>query len=114
MINDDFNELADKLAQNLKTPEDVSEMTRMLSKVAMERILEIEMENHLGEKSKGLRTKGNSRNGYTQKTLKTDTSEIPLDIPRDRDSTFEPQLVKKNQRRSSDLDTKILTLYAKG
>ena len=114
MINDDFNELADKLAQNLKTPEDVSEMTRMLSKVAMERILEIEMENHLGEKSKGLRTKGNSRNGYTQKTLKTDTSEIPLEIPRDRDSTFEPQLVKKNQRRSGDLDTKILTLYAKG
>ena len=114
MINDDFNELADKLAKNLKTPEDVSEMTRMLSKVAMERILEIEMENHLGEKSKGLRTKGNSRNGYTQKTLKTDTSEIPLDIPRDRESTFEPQLVKKNQRRSGDLDTKILTLYAKG
>jgi len=114
LINDDFNELADKLAQNLKTPEDVSEMTRMLSKVAMERILEIEMENHLGEKSKGLRTNGNSRNGYSHKTLKTDTSEIPLDIPRDRDSTFEPQLVKKNQRRSGDLDTKILTLYAKG
>ena len=114
MINDDFNEMAEKLAQNLKTPEDVSEMTRMLSKVAMERILEIEMENHLGEKSKGLRTNGNSRNGYTHKTLKTDTSEIPLDIPRDRDSTFEPQLVKKNQRRSGDLDTKILTLYAKG
>ena len=114
MINDDFNELADKLAKNLKTPEDVSEMTRMLSKVAMERILEIEMENHLGEKSKGLRTNGNSRNGYSHKTLKTDTSEIPLDIPRDRDSTFEPQLVKKNQRRSGDLDTKILTLYAKG
>ena len=78
MINDDFNEMAEKLAQNLKTPEDVSEMTRMLSKVAMERILEIEMENHLGEKSKGLRTNGNSRNGYTHKTLKTDTSEISI------------------------------------
>ena len=114
MINDDINELADKLAQNFKTPEDVSEMTRMLSKVTMERILEIEMENHLGEKSKGLRKNGNSRNGYTKKTLKTDTSEIPLDIPRDRESTFEPQLVKKNQRRTGDLDTKILTLYAKG
>jgi transposase-like protein len=114
LINDDFNELADKLAQNLKTPEDVSEMTRMLAKVAMERILEIEMEDHLGVKSKGLRKNGNSRNGYTKKTLKTDTSEIPLDIPRDRESTFEPQLVKKNQRRRGDLDTKILTLYAKG
>ena len=44
----------------------------------MERVLEIEMENHLGEKSKGLRTNGNSRNGYTHKTLKTDASEIPI------------------------------------
>ena len=114
MINDDFNELADKLAKNLKTPEDVSEMTRMLSKVAMERILEIEMENHLGEKTNGQRPSENTRNGYTQKTLKTDTSEIELNIPRDRAATFEPQLVKKNQRRSGDLDTKILTLYAKG
>jgi putative transposase len=111
---EDFDELADKLARNLKTEKDVSAMTRMLAKVAMERALEIEMEEHLGEKEKGIRTNGNSRNGYTQKTLKTDTSEIPLDIPRDRESTFEPQLVKKNQRRSEDLDAKILTLYAKG
>ncbi|MDC7218289.1 MAG: IS256 family transposase [Spirochaetales bacterium] len=111
---DEFNELANKLASNLKTPQDVSEMTKMLTKVAMERILEIEMEEHLGEKKKGQRPTGNSRNGYTQKTLKTDTSEIPLDIPRDREATFEPQLVKKNQRRSGDLDSKILSLYAKG
>lgn len=114
MYDDDFNELAEKLAQNLKTDKDVSEMTRMLTKVAMERILEIEMEEHLGEKKKGKRPSGNSRNGYTQKTLKTDTSEIPLEIPRDRDSTFEPKLIKKNQRRSGDLDSKILSLYAKG
>jgi len=114
-LNDDvFNELADKLAKNLKTEKDVSQMTRMLTKIAMERALEIEMEEHLGEKEKGIRPSGNSRNGYTQKILKTDTSEIPLEIPRDRDSTFEPQLVKKNQRRSGDLDSKILSLYAKG
>ena len=114
-MNDDvFNELADKLAKNLKTEKDVSQMTRMLTKIAMERALEIEMEEHLGEKEKGVRPSGNSRNGYSQKILKTDTSEIPLEIPRDRDSTFEPQLVKKNQRRSGDLDSKILSLYAKG
>ncbi|MBB6481545.1 transposase-like protein [Spirochaeta isovalerica] len=46
---EEFNELADKLARNLKTPQDVSAMTKMLAKVAMERILEIEMEEHLGE-----------------------------------------------------------------
>ncbi len=111
---DEFNELADKLASNLKTPQDVSEMTKMLAKVAMERILEIEMEEHLGEKKNGQRPSGNSRNGYTQKTLKTDNAEIELEIPRDRESSFNPQLVKKNQRRSEDLDSKILTLYAKG
>jgi putative transposase len=72
------------------------------------------MEEHLGEKSKGRRKHGNSRNGYTPKTLKTDTAEIPLEIPRDRNSDFEPLLVKKNQRRSGDLDSKILSLYAKG
>ena len=109
-----FDELTDLLAQDLKTEKDVSAMTRMLSKFAMEKALEIEMEEHLGEKREGRRDSGNSRNGYTQKTLKTDTAEIPLDIPRDRDSSFEPQLVKKNQRRHGDLDTKILTLYAKG
>ncbi len=112
--SDEFNELADKLAKNLKSPQDVSDMTKMLAKVAMERILEIEMEEHLGEKKNGQRPSSNSRNGYTQKTLKTDNAEIDLEIPRDRDSSFEPQLIKKNQRRTSDLDSKILTLYAKG
>lgn len=114
MDKETFNELADKLAMNLKSEEDVSEMARMLTKVAIERALEIEMEEHLGEKSKGRRKNGNSRNGYTPKTLKTDTAEIPLEIPRDRNAYFEPQLVKKNQRRSGDLDSKILSLYAKG
>ena len=85
---DEFNELADKLASNLKSPQDVSEMTKMLAKVAMEHILEIEMEEHLGEKKNGQRPSGNSRNGYSQKTLKTDNAEIELEIPRDRDSSW--------------------------
>ncbi len=111
---EEFNELADKLAKNLKTQQDVSDMTKMLAKVAMERILEIEMEEHLGEKKAGQRPSGNSRNGYSQKTVKTENAEIDLEIPRDRDSSFAPQLIKKNQRRTGDLDSKILTLYAKG
>ena len=72
------------------------------------------MEEHLGEKKNGQRPSGNSRNGYTQRMLRTDTSEIPLEIPRDRVASFEPKLIKKNQRRSGDLDSKILSLYAKG
>ena len=114
MHSREFDELADKLARSLKSPKDVSEMTRMLTKVAMERALEIEMEEHLGEKTDGKRPNGNSRNGYSPKILKTDIAEINLDVPRDREGSFEPQLVKKNQRRSEDLDSKILALYAKG
>jgi len=78
----DFDEMADHLAKNLKTDKDVSAMMRMLAKVAMERAKEIEMEEHLGENKEGRRPSDNSRNGYTQKILKTDTGEIPLEIPR--------------------------------
>ena len=66
----EFDELADKLTKSLKSPQDVSDMTRWLTKVAMERALEIEMEEHLGEKNHGQRPNGNSRNGYSPKTLK--------------------------------------------
>ena len=66
----EFDELADELTRNLKSPQDVSDM--WLTKVAMERALEIEMEEHLGEKKQGQRPHGNSRNGYSPKTLKTD------------------------------------------
>ena len=86
----------------------------MLAKVAIERVLETEIEEHLGEKSNGRRKNGNSRNGYSPKTLKTDTAEIPLEIPRDRNADFEPQLVKKNQSRSDDLDSKILIPIRRG
>ena len=56
---DDFNALADKLAKNLKSQKDISEMTKTLAKIAMERILELEMEEHLGEKKAGQRPSGN-------------------------------------------------------
>ena len=114
MDKETFNELADKLAINPKSEEEISEMAWMIIKVAIERALEIEMEEHLGEKSKGRRNDGNSRNGYSPKNLKTDTAEIPLEIPRDQNADFEPQLINKYQHRSGDLDNKILSLYAKG
>ena len=57
---------------------------------------------------------GNSRNGYTPKTLKGDFGEIEMETPRDRNGTFIPQLVKKNQTRLAKFDDQILALYAKG
>ena len=60
------------------------------------------------------RTGNNARNGYTTKRLLTDDGEFELDTPRDRDGTFEPQLIKKNQTRITQMDSQILSLYAKG
>ena len=57
---------------------------------------------------------GNSRNGTTPKTLKGKRGQVQLDVPRDRDSSFEPQLVKKGQTRFDELDEKIISLYARG
>src|SRR5690606_3825635 len=57
---------------------------------------------------------GNGRNGYTSKTVVTDEGPVTVDVPRDRNGTFEPQLVKKRERRLAGFDDRILALYARG
>ncbi len=88
---------------------------RML-KEAAEQMLEAEMTGHLGyeKHSAAGRNSGNSRNGHTGKTVRTGFGEVPLDTPRDRQGTFEPQLVKKGQTDITELDEKIISMYAKG
>ena len=80
-----------------------------LKKALAERALNAEMDHHLatGEAR-------NSRNGYGKKTVTTETSRIELDIPRDRRSTFDPQLITKYQRRFPGFDEKIISMYARG
>ncbi len=56
----------------------------------------------------------NSRNGFSQKTLKTENGTLLIEVPRDRQSSFEPQLIKKHQTRMTHMDGQILSLYAKG
>src|SRR5512144_2043734 len=83
-----------------------------LKKALAERVLNAEMDHHLeaGE----MDGRANSRNGYGQKTVLTDTGKIPLEIPRDRLSSFDPQLIAKYQRRFPGFDDKILSMYARG
>jgi putative transposase len=80
-----------------------------LKKALAERALNAEMDHHLtnGEA-------GNSRNGYGRKMVTTETSRIELEIPRDRQSTFDPQLIAKYQRRFPGFDDKIISMYARG
>jgi putative transposase len=82
----------------------------------LERCLETELDSHLGypkHARKGNST-GNVRNGQSQKTLKGEQGHIDIEVPRDRQGTFEPQLVKKGQTRLEGFDDKILALYARG
>lgn len=87
-----------------------------LTKRLMERLLEAELSEHLGyEKGeRSSRPRANTRNGRSSKRLKTDHGEIELGIPRDRNGTFEPQLVKKHQTRLKGFDDRVLSLYSRG
>ncbi|EFI2912495.1 IS256-like element IS1414 family transposase [Escherichia coli] len=106
--------LANELAKNLKTPEDLSQFDRLLKKLSVEAALNAEMTHHPGYEKNQSRPGANSRNGYSTKTVITGDSPLELRTPRDRDGTFEPQRVKKNQTRITGMDNQILSLYAKG
>lgn len=108
--------MAEELAKDVKTPEDLSQLSAFLTKLTVEAALKGEMNHHLGyDKSDpaGHHT-GNSRNGYSTKKLIGDHGEIDLQTPRDRNASFEPALVKKGQTRITGMDDQILSLYAKG
>ena len=81
-----------------------------LKKALTERTLNAEMDHHLA----GDDGVGNSRNGYGRKTVMTDTSKLALDVPRDRQASFDPQLIAKYQRRFPGFDEKIVSMYARG
>ena len=111
-----LEELAEELVKDVRTEEDLADPLSRLMKMTIEKALNAELTSHLGyekHSSKG-RNGRNSRNGFSSKKIKTDTGEIEISTPRDRDSGFEPQLVQKGQRRLLGFDKKILALYAKG
>jgi transposase-like protein len=116
-------QLASDLAQQAQTVDDVNGLLRLLMKSALERMLNSEMDAHLGHSfsaspppgTAGETTAvGNRRNGRSQKTLSGDLGQLTIDTPRDRKGSFEPQVIRKHQRRLAGFDEKILTLYAKG
>lgn len=91
-----------------KTAFDPNGLLDGLKKALAERVLNAEMDHHLAGES------GNSRNGYGAKTVLTETGRIDLAIPRDRQSSFDPQLIAKYQRRFPGFDEKIVSMYARG
>ncbi len=132
------DQFAAELAQNVTTLEELNTAMRSLMKSTMERMLNTEMDVHLGWRSilplrrqeeeaetaserspEGsslalpLKT-GNRRNGTSPKTIQGESGKLPIDVPRDRNGTFEPLMIGKHQRRLPGFDEKILALSAKG
>ena len=129
-------QLASEIAAEAKTAEDLNGLMRLMMKSALERMLDTEMDVHLGRKtlpgepaeSPSEKTESgsaaspagrkkrsaNRRNGRSRKTVRSDVGEVTIATPRDREGTFEPQLIGKHQRRVPGFDEKILALYAKG
>lgn len=129
-------QLATEFANQHHTAEDLNGLMRLMMKTALERMLNTELDVHLGRKAMPAAwqaasgdsaptsekppattaspAKSNRRNGHSRKTVQGDLGELTLSTPRDRDGTFEPQLIPKHQRRVPGFDEKILALYAKG
>jgi putative transposase len=113
------NELIDELLAGARTEQEIAGpggLLGQLTKRLVERAMEVELTDHLGyephqEPPGGA---GNTRNGSTPKTLLTESGAVGIDTPRDRAGTFEPQIVRKRQRRFEGFDDKILALYARG
>jgi putative transposase len=111
--------LIDELLEGRSTVESIAGengLLKQLTKAILERALAAELTSHLGYEKHGAagRGSGNSRNGASPKRLKGDFGTIEIEVPRDRASSFEPQLVAKGQTRWTGFDDKILSLYARG
>jgi len=111
---EELEAFAREAAKTLKTEKDLNDFRAMLTKVTVEAALNAELDDHLGYAKHEPCVGENSRNGTTRKTLRTEDGQFELDAPRDREGSFEPKLVRKQQTRFTSMDDKILFLYAQG
>src|SRR5271154_4898718 len=112
-------DVVDKLLANYQGPEDIigeNGLLKQLTKALVERAMDAELTTHLGyEKHDPVGYgSGNSRNGKSKKTLKGDFGEVEIEVPRDRQASFEPQIVPKGETRFAGFDDKILSMYSRG
>jgi putative transposase len=111
--------LLDELMQTYQKPEDLlgkNGLLKQLTKALVERAMQGEITQHLGYEKHSVtgNKSGNSRNGTSNKTIRNDYGNFPIEIPRDRNGTFEPQIIPKGQTRFDGFDDKIISMYARG
>ena len=111
-------DILEELLKDCKKPEDLmgkNGLLKELTKRLIEKALQGELTHHLGYEKHGRSDETNSRNGTSSKGIKTrEGEEIDIRVPRDRKSSFEPQMVKKHERRFDGFDDKIISMYARG
>src|ERR1051325_6751248 len=112
-------ELLDELMKDYQNPENLlgeAGLLNQLKKALLERALEGELTHHLGydKHSPEGKNSGNSRNGSSKKRVLSKDGEFAIQVPRDRKAKFEPQIIKKHQRRFDGFDDKIISMYARG
>jgi len=108
--------LVESLVSGPLTPDQFNGLVNDFKKALMERALGAELTHHLGYGKDGAKPEGqtNHRNGASAKKVTTDTGEVKIDVPRDREGSFEPMLVGKHERRFTGFDDKIIAMYARG
>ncbi|CAI3557205.1 IS256 family transposase [Clostridium neonatale] len=99
---------------DIHTAEDIQDALKDLLGGTIESMLTAELDNHLGYDPYERTDSANARNGKKQKTLRSKYGEIPIEVPQDREGSFEPQIVKKRQKDISSIEDKIISMYAKG
>ena len=111
-----IEDIGKELAKKVKTQKDLSDITGQLMKVILETALNAELEDHLGypKNTKSESRKANTRNGHSKKTIKTEEGNIELKTPRDREASFEPQIIPKGKTRLEGFEKNILALYSRG
>lgn len=105
-----------ELAKDCHTVEDVHDLLKDLFKDTLQQLLEAEMDGHLGYHKHNVEgnNTGNSRNGYSHKTIQTKFGKTEIELPRDRNGEFEPKVVGKYEKTSNQLEEQIIAMYAKG
>ncbi len=109
-------ELVDQLVSGPMTQGDLKSMFRSLKKAVIERAMKAEMSEQLGYESGESKpaSQPNQRNGVSGKTVIADEGPLRIDVPRDREGSFEPQIIGKHERRFTGFDQKIVAMYARG
>ena len=104
----------DEFLKQFKTGEELELFLSQLHKRGIEKMLEGELDAHLDYEKNQRSSNPNSRNGKTKKTIKTQYGESGIEVPRDRDGSFEPQIVPKRSRLAKGIESLVISLYAKG